>query len=671
MSDTTPTPFRNDAAEFVYTRTYSRWIEELGRRETWEETVDRYVSWLETHRGDMVPKKVFRKIREAILNMEVMPSMRALWAAGEAADSNNVAVYNCSFQNIDNTRAFAECLFVLMSGTGYGFSVEEKYTSQLPVIADLAPTARNDHYHTVEDSREGWAESTRILMEGLWEGYDTQMDYSLVRPKGARLKKMGGRASGPEPLMQLHAFIREVFSAAQGRQLTPLECHDILNQIAEIVVVGGVRRSSQISLSDLDNEEMANAKIWPFPMRRAMSNNSATYTEKPTATRFLAEWSVLAGSGTGERGIFNLEGARKSAPKRRDSDLIMGTNPCAEISLRSKGFCNLSEVVMRHDDDLITLLEKVETATWIGAIQSTFTDFPYLSQEWIDNAQEERLLGVSLTGMLDNPEVLTADNLKAMKQKAVRVARHASKKLEINMPAAITCVKPSGTVSQLVDSASGIHPRYSKNYVRRYRIDATDPLRHMMYMQGFNMVPDNGMSKADWDKAVAGDHAACRLFDPSVHDENSEWSEDMVRVWVVEFPIEAPENSITRNEMTAIEQLELYKRVQQNWCEHNASNTVYVGEDEWFEVGAWVYKNWDSVNGVSFLPKFDHLYENAPYEEVTAKKLKELKASTPKIDYTALSAYETTDNTEGAKSFACVGDKCEIDTDQTEKTNGQ
>lgn len=671
MSLNDATPFRNEAAEFVYTRTYSRWVEDLGRRETWEETVDRYVDWLESHRGDLVPKKVFRKIRQAILNMEVMPSMRTLWAAGPAADSNNVSSYNCAFQNIDNTRAFAECLFVLMSGTGYGFSIEEKYTSQLPVIADLAPTARNVHYHTVEDSREGWAESTRILMEGLWEGYDTQMDYSQVRPKGARLKKMGGRASGPEPLMQLHAFIREVFSSAQGRQLTPLECHDILNQIAEIVVVGGVRRSSQISLSDLDSEEMANAKIWPFPMRRAMSNNSATYTEKPTATRFLKEWSILAGSGTGERGIFNLEAARNSAPKRRDSDLIMGTNPCAEISLRSKGFCNLSEVVIRHDDDLITLLEKVETATWIGAIQSTFTDFPYLSKEWKKNAEDERLLGVSMTGMMDNPDILTPDNLKAMKQKAVRVARHAAKKLEINMPAAITTVKPSGSVSQLVDSASGIHPRYSKSYIRRYRIDSTDPLRHMMYMQGFNMVPDNGMAKEDWDKAVAGDHAACRLFDPAVHDENSEWSEDMVRVWVVEFPVEAPDESVTRNDMTAIDQLELYKKVMKNWCEHNASNTVYVGEDEWFEVGAWVYKNWDCINGVSFLPKSDHMYENAPYEEVTAKKLAELKASTPKIDYTALSAYEAEDNTDGAKTYACIGDKCEIDVDQTEKTNDQ
>lgn len=671
MSDSDDFTFKNAAAEFVYTRTYSRWMEEEGRRECWPETVDRYVDWLKSHRGDVVPEKVFRKIRKAILNMEVMPSMRSLWAAGAALDANHCAGFNCAFSNIDNTRAFAECLFILMSGTGYGFSVEEKYTSQLPVVPNLDQNARNAHYHTVEDSREGWAEATRILMDGLWEGYDTQMDYSLVRPKGARLKKMGGRASGPEPLMQLHTFVREVFSTAQGRKLTPLECHDILNQIAEIVVVGGVRRSSQISLSDLDSEEMAGAKIWPFPMRRAMSNNSATYTEKPTAARFLKEWSILAASGTGERGIFNLEGARKSAPKRRDSDLIMGTNPCGEIQLRSKGFCNLSEVVMRNDDDLITLLEKVETATWIGAIQSTFTDFPYLSKEWKENADDERLLGVSLTGMMDNPEVLTADNLKAMKQKAVRVARHASKKLEINMPAAITCVKPSGTVSQLVDSASGIHPRYSDSYIRRYRIDATDPLRHMMYMQGFNMVPDNGMAKEDWDKAVAGDHAACRLFDPAIHDENSEWSEDMVRVWVVEFPIKAPENSITRNQMTAIDQLELYKRVQQNWCEHNASNTVYVGEDEWFEVGAWIYKNWDSVNGVSFLPKFDHLYENAPYEEVTTKCLKELMAKTPKIDYTALSAYETEDNTEGAKSYACIGDKCEIDVDQTEKTNDQ
>lgn len=670
MSASQRTPFRNDAAEFIYTRTYARWVEEKGRRETWTETVDRYVDWIKGHRGDKVPEKVFRKIREAILNMEVMPSMRSLWAAGPALDSNNCAGFNCSFQNIDNTRAFAECLFVLMSGTGYGFSVEEKYTSQLPEVLKL--TMRADHHHRVEDSREGWAESTRILMEGLWGGYNTTMDYSLVRPKGARLKKMGGRASGPEPLTQLHTFIREEFSAAQGRQLTPLECHDILNQIAEIVVVGGVRRSSQISLSDLDNEEMANAKVWPFPMRRAMSNNSAIYTEKPTATRFLKEWSILAGSGTGERGIFNLEGARKSAPKRRDSDLIMGTNPCGEIQLRSKGFCNLSEVVIRDTDDLITLLEKVETATWIGAIQSTFTDFPYLSKEWKENADDERLLGVSLTGMMDNPDVLTEDNLKAMKQKAVRVARHAAKNLDINMPAAITCVKPSGTVSQLVDSASGIHPRFSSTYIRRYRIDATDPLRHMMVDQGFEMVPDNGMAKKDWDNAIAGDHSACRLFDPSIHDKNSKWSEDMVRVWVVDYPIEAPSNCVIKEEITAIDQLELYKRVQSNWCEHNASNTVYVGEDEWFEVGAWVYENWDSVNGISFLPKFNHHYENAPYQDCTKEQYKKLKAITPHIDYSKLSEFEQEDNTEGAKSYACVGDKCEIDLpDLTEKTNVQ
>lgn len=623
--------FQNEAAKFVYMRTYSRWIDKENRRETWPETVDRFIEFIKSEKGNLIPDKVIKKIKEKILNFEVMPSMRAMWAAGEAGKKDHTTLYNCSFLAIDNINSFAEMFYILMCGTGVGYSVELKYVDKLPKVPYMNNLPKE--LIKIDDSREGWANSLKSLLNALYNGNDIEFDYSDIRSKGSRLKTMGGRASGPAPLIILHNYIREIFSKAQGRKLTTLECSDIANQIADSVVVGGVRRSSQISLSDLNDDEMRHAKDWPFPSRRFMSNNSTVYHSKPSTVEFLKEWAVLAASGTGERGIFNLDGAKKSSPERRSKLLISGTNPCGEILLRNKQFCNLSEVVIRSDDDIETLLDKIETATWIGSIQASLTNFPYLSKEWKKNCEEERLLGVSLTGQMDNPELLSPEVLKLLRKKALKVSKHASDKLGINISAAITCVKPSGTVSQLVDSASGIHPRYAKYYIRRYRISSTDPLHRMLKDQGIKLTPENGQEDLD---------------------------ERDVATWVLSFPIEAPKGCVTRNDLTAIEQLEWYKKIQTNYCEHNASVTIYVDNHEWFEVGNWVYQNWDIINGVSFLPKDNGKYKQAPYEEITKEQYEKLVDKMPKIDYTQLSKYELEDNTEGAKMLACSGDKCEI-----------
>ena len=618
--------FKNEIAEFIYMRTYSRWLDEQGRRESWDETIERYIDFINSE-IDNIPEKTIRKMRNYMAEFAVMPSMRLLWSAGPAAKRDNTCLYNCSFTNIDSVEAFAECLHILMCGTGFGFSVSAENVKKLPKIPEIKNL--NDS-HSVTDSREGWADSVKIMMNSFYEGRDMEFDYSKLRPKGARLKTMGGRSSGPEPLVKLHEFIRETMYAAQGRRLNTLEAHDICNQIAEIVVAGGVRRSSQISLSDLEDEAMRSAKEWPFPLRRAMANNSAIYAEKPSAAQFLKEWASLALSGTGERGIFNLEGARKTAPSRRYSKLIEGTNPCGEIALRDKEFCNLSEVVVRADDDLDNLLDKVETATWIGVIQSTFTYFPYLRESWKKNCDVERLLGVSLTGQMDNPSLMTSEALSALKSRVLRISRKAAKLLGVNVSVATTCVKPSGTVSQLVDSASGVHPRWSQYYIRRYRIAARDPLFKLMKDSGMKCHPENGQSKKD------------------------------ATTWVVEFPVKSPDGCLTRKDVTALDQLKHYKNLQHNWCEHNASMTVYVRDDEWFEVGNWVYQNWDIINGVSFLPYDGGKYKLAPYEEIDHRTYERLIKKVPRIDYKQLSKYELNDNTQGKAEYACVGDKCEI-----------
>lgn len=966
-----PTP----ASEFVYCRTYSRWIDSLNRRETWPETVDRVLSFLKEERGDKVPDKVFRKIKKYMLSFDVLPSMRLVWAAGPAAKADNTPIYNCAFSAVDSVESFSEALYILMCGTGYGYSVERKYIELLPEVAKVDYSTRHIRKFQITDDKKGWADSVKVLMSSLYEGSDVDFDYSLIRPKGAKLKTMGGRASGPEPLVRLHAFIRDVFSKAQGRKLTPLECSDIMNEIAEIVVVGGVRRSSEIGLSDLDSEEMRHAKDWPFPPRRFMSNNSAVYTEKPNAVTFLKEWTSLAASGTGERGIFNLYSAKKNSPERRDSSILTGTNPCkplnsliltpngyitfaqaikmpgefldivsetgvkkaskpfltkknaqvskitlsngsflygtpdhrhmnydgewveikdfeigmrlkfigdavsspsiehidryeegliagwihgdgwffdrsdsigysvgmcfgnhemdvidffekkldiktkphpqkpktcrvfsshrtclsqrilkegynlnkedltwlylkdkdyklgfikalftadgsvrkqnnvelystrrsalevisnilrefgiyntitihsneksyvakdgkrrnnktafkinvyagqykkigfisefknnllqnqelrdifrykdyvsvidiepehsyedvydisvfdnehsfidmgvithncGEILLRSNEFCNLSTIIVKPWDDAETLLEKIECAAWIGTIQSSFTNFPYLRDKWKQNCDEERLLGVSISGQMDNPDLLTADILKAMKQKAIKVNKRASKVLEINESAAITAGKPEGSTSQLTHSGSGCHVWYSPYFIRRYRISKTDPLYRLMNDQGFEFTPENGQT------------------------------EDDASTMVVSFPTKAPDTAKFRKDVTAIQQLEWYKHIQTNWCEHNQSCTIYVKENEWLEVGNWVYQNWDIVNGVSFLPYDGGHYEQAPYEEIDEEKYNKLLKQLPKIDFSVLSYYEAEDNTEGAKSYACTSGACEI-----------
>ena len=620
--------FKNEVAEFIYKRTYSRWLEEERRREDWPETIERFIGFITTQRPE-IPEKTIKKMRKYMLEFAVMPSMRFLWAAGPAAEFDNTCIYNCAFAKINSIEAFAECLYILMCGTGFGFSVEQEEVVKLPEVPEIKSGALLPKV-VIEDSKRGWADSVRILMESLYDGQNLHFDYSEIRPEGARLHTMGGRASGPNPLIKLHDFIRESMHNSQGRKLTTLEAHDICNQIAEIVVVGGVRRSSQISLSDLDDIDMRQAKEWPFPIKRAMANNSAIFREKPSAAQFLREWAALALSGTGERGIFNLQAAQSRAPSRRYAPKIQGTNPCGEIMLRDMQFCNLSEVVVRESDDLDSLLDKVETATWLGVIQSTFTDFPYLRKEWKKNCDVERLLGVSLTGQMDNPSILSSEALNALKSRVLRISRKASGLLGVNVPTATTCVKPSGTVSQLVDSASGVHPRFSQYYIRRYRIAARDPLFQLMKKSGIKCNPENGQTKKN------------------------------ASTWVVEFPVKSPDGCITRKDVTALEQLKHYKNLQHNWCEHNASMTVYVRDDEWFEVGNWVYQNWEIINGISFLPYDWGKYELAPYEEIDHRTYQRLIKTLPLINYTDLSQYEMNDNTQGKAEYACAGDKCEI-----------
>ena len=620
--------FKNQVSEFIYKRTYSRWIEEEGRREDWPETIERFLSFLISERQD-IPEKTINKIRKYMTEFAVMPSMRFLWAAGPAAKNDNTCIYNCSFAKINSIEAFAECLYILMCGTGVGFSVETEEVEKLPEVPEIK-SGQALAKVIIEDSKAGWADSVKTLMGSLYDGQNLYFDYSVIRPEGARLKTMGGRASGPQPLVKLHDFIRETMHNAQGRKLTTLEAHDICNQIAEIVVVGGVRRSSQISLSDLNDKEMRHAKEWPFPIKRAMANNSAIFRDKPSAGQFLNEWAQLALSGTGERGIFNLNAAQSKAPSRRYSPLIQGTNPCGEIMHRDMEFCNLSEVVVRADDNLDTLLDKVETATWLGVIQSSFTYFPYLRKEWKKNCDVEALLGVSLTGQMDNPSLLTSEALNALKSRVLRISRKASSIMGTKMPAATTCVKPSGTVSQLVDSASGVHPRYSEYYIRRYRISGRDPLFKLMKDSGIKANPEVGQDKKN------------------------------ATTWVLEFPVKSPEGCITRKDVTALDQLSHYKNLQHNWCEHNASMTVYVRDDEWFEVGNWVYQNWDIINGVSFLPYDGGHYELAPYEEIDVHSYERLIKTLPLIEYSKLSKYELEDNTQGKQELACSGDKCDI-----------
>jgi len=634
-----PTEYQN----YIAISRYARWIEEKNRRETWSETVERYISYMEGRYEKLTNKKLDKKERDrwvdAITTLKVMPSMRALMTAGAALDKDNVAGFNCSYVAIDNVRTFDEIMYILMCGTGVGFSVERQYVDKLPEIAEKFH--ETETVIKVRDSKIGWAKSYRELVAMLYAGQIPQFDMSLVRPAGAKLKTFGGRASGPDPLRDLFKFSIETFQKASGRKLTSIECHDIVCKIADVVVCGGVRRSALISLSNLSDIRMRDAKTgqwWDNNPQRSYANNSVAYTEKPDIGTFMKEWVSLYDSKSGERGIFNRVASQKMATRsgRREGDFDFGTNPCSEIVLRNKQFCNLSEVVVRPDDTEETLKEKVEIATIFGTLQSTLSDFRYLTKQWKDNTEEERLLGVSLTGIMDH-EVLSGNifNQTVLKEMLINLKEHSIKTnkkwaemLGVNQATAITCVKPSGTVSQLVDSASGIHPRYSPYYLRTVRADKKDPLCDMMLDKGF-YGEDDVMKPND--------------------------------TKVIYFPMKSPTSSIMRDAKSAIEQLEIWKMYQLHWCEHKPSITVYVKEDEWLQVGAWVYENFDVMSGVSFLPHSEHSYKQAPYQEVDKNTYEEWLAKTPKnINWMDLTNYEKEDTTTSSKELACTAGACEI-----------
>ena len=622
-----------DYQAFIHTSRYARWLDKEQRRETWAETVDRYMT------NVVIPvmgKDSFvNQIEEAILNLEVMPSMRAMMTAGKALDRDNTSGYNCSYLPVDDPKSFDEAMFILLCGTGVGFSVERQYVQKLPDVPELY---ESDTKIIVKDSKEGWAKAFRQLLALLWAGEIPQWDVSQVRPAGARLKTFGGRASGPAPLVDLFNFAIKIFKDAQGRKLSSIECHDLMCKVGEVVVVGGVRRSAMISLSNLSDDRMRHAKSgdwWTNDPQRALSNNSVAYTEKPDSLSFMREWMALVESGSGERGVFNREASKNQAAKydRRDPSFDFGTNPCSEIILRPYQFCNLTEVVVRSSDNYDDLARKVKIATVLGTVQSTYTKFPYLRKIWKDNTEEERLLGVSLTGIMDNP-LLTRKNsgisktLNSLREVAVETNLTLANNLNINPSTAITCVKPSGTVSQLVDSASGIHARHSRHYIRTVRGDNKDPLTQFMKDQG---IPN----------------------EPCVMKPD--------QTTVFSFPIKSPPNAIVTNQLSAIDQLEMWLTYQRHWCEHKPSVTINVKKDEWFEVGAFVYKHFDEMSGVSFLPYNEHTYQQAPYQDITKHEYKQLSSFMPKkIDWTLLTDYEKEDMTSSSQTFACSGDVCEV-----------
>ena len=619
--------------EYIAASRYARFVDEKQRRESWSETVTRYVDYVFSRTPQLQDDSPLKKeIFKAIHNLDLMPSMRAMMTAGKSADRDNTCVYNCSYLPVDDPKSFDEAMFILLCGTGVGFSVESKYINQLPEVPEKLYAS--EHTIKVHDSKEGWAKALRLLLANLWAGEIPKWDVSDVRPAGTRLKTFGGRASGPEPLVDLFNFAVNMFKHATGRKLHSLECHDLMCKIGEVVVVGGVRRSAMISLSDLDDERIRHAKAgpwWETAPHRALANNSAVYSETPTVGKFMEEWLSLYNSHSGERGIFNREAAQKTVAKygHRDPGYEFGTNPCSEIILRPYQFCNLSEVVVRHDDTKSTLLHKVRLAAILGTIQATFTKFPYLRKVWQRNTEEERLLGVSLTGIYDNPLLTTQgpelDELLAELRLAAREANEQfAAKLGIPKSAAITCVKPSGTVSQLVDSASGIHPRHAKYYIRRVRGDKKDPLSQFLVQQG---VP-----------------AEDCVYKPT-------------QTTVFSFPIKAPDG-ITRDEVTPLSHLALWLTYQRHWCEHKPSVTISVEEKDWPSVGAWTWENFDEISGVSYLPYDGGTYRQAPYETCTEVEYEALKAKMPKIDWTLL--VENTDNVEGAQQLACSAGVCEI-----------
>jgi len=628
--------FKNPLAEFVFYRSYSRWLEKENRRETWIEVVDRYFSFMKENLGDKLSSKEYQELRQAVLYQEVMPSMRLFWSAGDAARATNVAAYNCSFIAPAKLKDFADIMYILMCGAGAGFSVESQTVQALPQIKKQ--TGRRLKTYFVEDSKEGWCEALIFGLKTWFLGKDVDFDYSRLRPEGARLKTMGGKSSGHGPLKELLNFTRDKILTRQGRRLSNIDVHDLVCKIGEIVVSGGVRRSALISLSDLNDEEMRDAKKGQFYLKepqRSLANNSAAYNQKPTGAQFLEEWLALIKSGSGERGIFNRGGLEKQIPPRRWKTFkknvsTAGTNPCGEIILRSKSFCNLSEVVARREDDEKSLLKKTRLAVILGTYQSTLTNFSYISKEWKKNCEEERLLGVSITGQWDSPASREPKILRKMKETAVKINQEYAKKFGINPSASITCVKPSGTVSQLVDASSGMHARHSPYYIRRIRISATDSLFQMLKDQKVPYKPEVGQF---------------------IENANT---------YIIEFPIKSPKDAIFRNDLSALDQLAHWKKVKENYTEHNPSVTVSVGEEEWIRVAHWLYENWAMIGGLSFLPREEHIYKLAPYEEITKEQYEELAAKFPKADFSQIVLYEQDDETEGAKELACVAGVCEI-----------
>ncbi len=627
MNNYLPTDYQS----FIHKSRYAKYIDGKGR-ESWPETVSRYIGNVV---GDKVDKETSTEIEQAILSLDIMPSMRAMMTAGAALDRDNTAGYNCSYLPVDDPKSFDEAMYILLCGTGVGFSVERQFISKLPEVPELFDS---DTTIVVKDSKEGWAKAFRQLLALLWAGEIPKWDITRVRPAGARLKTFGGRASGPAPLVELFNFAVKTFKDAQGRRLSSLECHDLMCFIGQIVVVGGVRRSAMISLSNLSDDRMRHAKSgqwWENAAHRALANNSVSYTERPDSETFMREWLALVESKSGERGVFNRQASKNQAAKygRRDPEHEFGTNPCSEIILRPYQFCNLTEVVVRATDNVDDLERKVKLATILGTIQSTYTKFPYLRKVWTTNTEEERLLGVSLTGIMDNPLMTSANKglektLEHLREIAVRTNTTWANRLGIPTSAAITCVKPSGTVSQLVDSASGIHARHALHYIRTVRGDNKDPLTQMMKDQGIPNAP-------------------CVMKPDSTT--------------VFSFPMRSPRKAVTRNDMTAIEQLETWLTYQRHWCEHKPSVTVTVRSNEWMEVGAFVYKHFDEMSGVSFLPHSDHTYQQAPYQDCTKDDYNKLSKIMPKsIDWSRLSEYEQEDNTVAMQTMACSGDVCEI-----------
>jgi len=634
----------NPLGEFVYLRTYARWIEEENRRETWIETVDRYISFMKENLGDKLTETEYVEVREAILKHEALPSMRLLQFAGKPARRCNVCAYNCSFIAPSKIEDFGEVFYLSACGTGVGFAAESRNVGQLPQIKEQRGIVLKTH--VIEDSKQGWADALTLGIRTWYDGKDIGFDYSLIRPAGARLKTMGGKASGPDPLRSLLDFTRSKILSRQGRRLRNIDVHDICCKIGEAIVAGGVRRSAMISLSDLDDEQIRHAKDGAFyytEPQRSMANNSAVYESRPSNVEFMDEWVSLMKSGSGERGIFNRGGLMGQLPKRRldlwekdgliEGDRIVGpigTNPCGEIILQSKQFCNLTEVVARASDTPATLKKKIRIAAILGTYQSTLTNFDYLSKEWKENCEAERLLGVSITGQWDSEEVRRPETLHALKAEAVKVNKQYAKRFGVNASSSVTCVKPSGTASQTVNCASGMHARYSPYYIRRIRITGTDALFKMLKDQGVPFHPEVGQTMED------------------------------ANTFVLEFPVKSPEGSIYRKDISALEQLEYWKIVKENYTEHNPSVTISVGDDEWIAVANWLYEHWDMVGGLSFLPRDNHVYRLAPYEEITEEQYNELLKRFVNVDYSKLVTYELQDETEAKRELACAGGTCEI-----------